>query len=447
MDHDDELAPHALAVVVLYMAQNPQWRLIYSDEDKITATGERYYPSFKRDFDPLLLLGQNYINHFSVVSTELLTAVGGLRSEFDGAQDWDMWLRLTEKVGRAEIGHIPHVLYHWRAGEGSAALSSDGKPMAATAGERAVKEAISRGGYTATVGTTEHPGHLLVNFVPKSTPLVDIVIPTRDGAMLGRCLESLICTTYPNYRVTVIDNGSIKTSTKRTLAKYPGVGVVRDPSPFNYSAMHNRVVPALSGEFLVMLNDDTEVIEPSWLTTMVGLATGYGAGIVGAKLLYPDNTIQHAGVVITPSGARHILSREPSSTGGYRGQAICAQEFSAVTGACLMVRRELYLGLGGMNEELVVAFNDVDLCLRARERGEIVAWHPGVLLYHHESLSRGKEHTPDSFVRGHKESEILKSRHLGIFQRDPYYNTNLTDSDPTYELCWPPRLSPWVLST
>jgi len=443
-DHDDLLPPHGLATLVMYMDLHPEWRFIYTDEDKVDGHNRRFHPNFKPDFDPLLLLGQNYITHLVTMQTSLVKETGWLEPDTDGAQDWDYVLRATELCSRAQVGHVPHVLYHWRAIEGSTALTPSAKPYIGNAGLLTVNRAIERRGLLATAEATKYAGHFKVAYrLPDPAPLVDIVIPTKDGAYLAQCLASLATTRYPNYRVTVIDNNSTKKSTARILARYPDVTVVRDPRPFNFAQLHNSVVPTLQGDYVLLLNDDTEVLEPEWLTAMVALAEGSRAGVVGAKLLYPNDTIQHAGVILTPAGCEHVLLGHHRDTAHYRGQPLNDREFSAVTGACLLIRRAVYEEVGGMAEELAVSFNDIDLCLRVGAAGYAVAYTPYATLRHHESATRGVPQLGFTLRQAHEENDYM-FRHWGnVFEHDPAYNVNLAAGEAAYEMSWPPRLSPW----
>ena len=290
MDHDDTLVPHALLHVVLAIQEHPQATLIYSDEDKINEANEPFTPYFKSDFDPLLLLGQNYVSHLTTIRRDLVAEVGGLRSEFDGSQDWDLVLRVTERVPRSSIIHIPHVLYHWRSHAGSTSLATEAKPWAVDAGRRAVADALERRGVKGEVRRVPGSGFNRVVFaLPENPPLVSVLIPTRDGKYLADCLQSLLDkTTYPNFEVVVIDNGSVKPFTQAMFHVLSDkITVVRDDSPFNYSALHNRAVPSCEGDILLLLNDDTEIIDGDWMTHMVAQLLQPGVGAVGAKLALP----------------------------------------------------------------------------------------------------------------------------------------------------------------
>jgi glycosyltransferase involved in cell wall biosynthesis len=447
MDHDDTLAAWALLHVALAIAAHPGAQLLYSDEDKLSESERLFMPYFKSDFDPLLLLGQNYVCHLTTVRRDLVNRVGGLRSEFDGAQDWDLVLRIAEEVGRGDVVHIPLVLYHWRSHAGSTSKTSEAKPWALDAGRRCVAAALARRGVAADVVEVEGTGFAEVRFhLPDAAPRVSIMIPTRDGRLLERCVDSVLeRTTYPDFEVLIIDNGSEKRSTSQYLARLgERVRVRRDDRPFNYSALHNAAVPETTGDVLVLLNDDTEVLDGVWLEAMVAQLLQPGVGAVGAKLVYPDGRIQHAGVLLGPNAlAGHVGQFQSRHDKGYFGRTALASEFQAVTAACLALRRATWLRHGGMDESLEVAFNDIDLCLRIREAGEQVTYTPRAELVHHESLSRGDDQSGASFVRFMGEVLWMRDRWGLQILHDPYYNPNLARGHRLFELAYPPRVSPW----
>jgi glycosyltransferase involved in cell wall biosynthesis len=447
MDHDDTLVPHALLHVVLAIQEHPQANLIYSDEDKINEANEPFMPYFKSDFDPILLLGQNYVCHLTTVRRDLVNELGGLRSEFDGSQDWDLVLRVSEMVNRNSIIHIPHVLYHWRSHSGSTSQSSEAKPWALDAGRRAVADALSRRGVKAEVRKVGATGFARVVFeLPENPPLVSVLIPTRDGKYLGDCLQSLLeKTTYPNFEVVVIDNGSVKPFTQAMFHVLSDkLRVVRDDSPFNYSALHNRAVPECKGDVLLLLNDDTEIIDGDWMTHMVAQLLQPGVGAVGAKLLYPDGRIQHAGVLLGPQGlAAHVGQFRPAHDTGYFGRTVLASEYQAVTAACLAVHRHIWESVGGLDENLKVAFNDIDFCLRVQASGYKVTYTPLAQLLHYESVSRGSDQSGEKYVRFINEVLTVRDRWGLEIARDPYYNPNLSLNHGLFQLAYPPRTSPW----
>ncbi|MCD9005781.1 glycosyltransferase family 2 protein [Luteimonas sp. XNQY3] len=451
LDHDDELRPHALLRVVEAIVGNPTAKLLYSDEDKIDAAGQRFDPNFKPDWNPDLLRSQNYICHFTVIRTDLVRDVGGFIPGFEGSQDHDLFLRCTESLESREVHHIPEILYHWRAIEGSTALSRDSKDYAGLAGERAVRAHLARTGADADVTLLQH-GHYRVSWaVPTPAPAVSIIVPTRDRvALLRDCVESVLGkSTYPDFEIVVVDNQSSDPETLVYLADLevrPRVRVIRYNAPFNYSAINNYAVAHCSGELVVLLNNDIEVIEPAWLEEMAGFALRPDVGAVGCMLLYPDWRIQHAGVVLGVQGvANHFYQHQRHGVPGHGARALVAQNLSAVTGACLMVRRSLYEEVGGLDEKLAVAFNDVDFCLRVREAGYRNVWTPFALHFHHESASRGVEDSPEKMARFKGEVERMRARWASVLDEDPAYNPNLTLDAVGCGLAFPPRGATSVL--
>jgi len=445
MDHDDLLVEHALALMVSSAEKNPQWWVMYSDEDLVNERGLLSDPYFKGDFDPLLLLGQNYMPHFTMVRRELVNELGGLRPEFDGAQDWDFLLRATERAGRNAVGHVPFVLYHWRSHSGSTRKNANAKPYAKYAGQRAVEEALARRGQVASVENIGEVGYLQVTFsVPVVAPMVTVIIPTRDGELLSTAVNSVLDrTTYDNFEIVVIDNGSVQPEILEYFSSLPEkVRVLRDDSPFNYSALHNRVVPQCRGEILLLLNDDTEVINGNWLCDMVALISQPDVAVVGARLLFPDQRIQHAGVILGPSGlADHVSKFEPGYSTGYYGRVQLVCEYSAVTAACMAIRRSVWEELGGLDESFQVAWNDIDFCLRVRAAGYVIAYAPTALLYHYESLSRGDDGNPEKYGRYSDEVSRLRHRWFPVLMNDPYYSPNHSVTRRAFDLAFPPRVS------
>ncbi len=445
MDHDDVLVSNALALMAMAIDHHPAWQIIYSDEDLANEHGALSVPYFKSDFDPLLLLGQNYMAHLVLARRDLVSELGGLRSDYDGAQDWDFVLRATESVGREGVGHVPFILYHWRSHPQSTRQNADAKPYASSAGHRAVVDALARRGVAARVEPVGVVGWQHVHFeLPAPSPRVSIIVPTRDGSLLPTCINSVLeRTAYENFEIVIIDNGSTSPETADYLASLPErVRVIRDDSPFNYSALHNRAVPSCQGEILVLLNDDTEVINPDWLREMVSLVMQPGVGIVGAKLLYPTHAIQHAGVVLGFAGvADHVGKLAPADSPGYFGRIALPCEYSAVTAACLAIRTSVWHEVGGLDESFQVAWNDIDLCLRVRARGWAVAYSPDAQLFHYESLTRGNDFDPVRLGRYTSEVERMRQRWFATMMNDPYYNPNLSVSTGLYELAHPPRVS------
>lgn len=451
LDHDDELALHALAEIVRALAARPDADFFYSDEDKVDEYGRRYAPYFKPDFLPDLFRGQNYLTHLAVYRTTLLREAGGFRAGFEGSQDWDIALRVSEKTSPDRIVHIPKILYHWRAISGSTALTIDQKNYHATAARRALEEHLARTGRTAALEAV--PGeHWHIRYaLPARPPLVSIIIPTRNGVRhLRRCIESLLTkTTYPNYEIVVVDNGSDDSATLAYFKEIASakVRVLSYPQPFNYSAINNFAVSQVSGEFVALLNDDLEVITPGWLDEMTAHAARLEIGCVGAMLYYPDDTIQHAGTVLGIGGpggvggvAGHAFKKFTRNTEGVFNRARLAQNYSAVTAACLVVRKAIFEEVGGLDEKsLAIAFNDVDFCLKVRATGRWNLWTPFAELYHHESASRGLEDTPAKQTRFRGEIETMLSRWGPLLRHDPAYNPNLTHETEDFTLAWPPR--------
>lgn len=446
LDHDDELHPMALYEIAKGISKNSTWKIIYTDEDKMDVSGTRFDAYFKPDFDPELLLGQNYFCHLTVYSTELIRAVGGFRTGFEGSQDHDLALRAVESLARDEVGHIPHVLYHWRAIENSTAMGADQKPYAVSAGVRAVQEHLQRTGVEGEV-VANAIGHYRVHrHLPSPAPKVSILIPTRDKPELVRMSVGSILsvTDYPDYEIIIIDNQSVEPETIRCFEELtcdPRVKVMPYDKPFNYSALNNAAAEIATGEVIALVNNDVEAIHADWLAEMVSHAIRPEIGVVGAMLYYPDDTIQHGGVVLGIGGiAGHIYHRRPRGDGGYMGRALLSQELSAITAACVVIRKSVFDEVGGLDEEMKVAFNDIDFCLRVRAAGYANLWTPHAELYHHESLSRGYEDTPEKIVRFQQEVAHMQRRWGETLLRDKAYNPNLAlDAEP-FTLAWPPRV-------
>jgi len=434
LDHDDILPEHALHQVAVSINASPHARLFYSDEDKLTPEGQRSAPYFKSDWNPELFLVQNLFSHLGVYETALVRQAGGFRKGFEGSQDHDLALRCIEIAGHDAVHHIPHVLYHWRIVPGSTAGAGTEKPYALTAGIRAVEEHLARAGVRATVGQLASDiGILRVRYAPPSpAALVSIVIPTRDGVdLLRQCIESVFAkSTYPSFEIIVVDNGSVKPETLAyfdTLRARPNVRVVRDDRPFNFSALNNAAVALAQGEFVCLLNNDIEVITPDWLEELVSIAAQPGNGAVGACLWYPNDTLQHGGVVLGLGGiAGHMHYKMRRGTFGYFGRAVAMQNLSVVTAACLVIRKSIYEEVGGLDEQFAVAFNDVDFCIRVREAGYRNVWTPHAELYHHESATRGSDMAPEKFQRFQREVRLMESRWGDALMRDPAYNPNLS---------------------
>lgn len=433
MDHDDELAEKALLRIAEELDRHPDADIIYSDEDKIDLEGRRSEPHFKSDWNPELFFSQNYISHLTVYRAGLVMLAGVFREGFEGSQDYDLTLRCINKTDGPKIRHIPEILYHWRTVPGSAAGDEDAKDYAYTAGVKALEDFFA-GERGVTVNRGPWPGTYRVNYPPPGArPLVSLIIPTHNGCgLLRKCIESITeKTTYENFEVIVVDNRSDDPETLQYFDKMredPRIRLISFDKPFNFSAINNHAVRSANGEILGLVNNDVEVISPEWLQEMVALAVRPGIGAVGAKLLYSDGRLQHAGIIVGLGGvAGHSHKFLPGADPGYFCRTILPQALSAVTGACLVVRKELYLEVGGLDEEnLEVAFNDVDFCLKLRKAGYRNVWTPYALLYHHESVSRGHEDTPEKQARFRKEVLFMKDKWGKNLLRDPYYNPNLT---------------------
>ncbi len=439
LDHDDLLSENALFETARAVRADPELALIYSDEDKVDRRGRRFEPHFKSGYDRELLWAQNYVNHLCVVRTDALRRLGGLRPGFEGSQDHDLLLRLTEGLDASRVRHIPKVLYHWRAAAGSGTFSDRALARAEEARLRALTEIAARKGARAERGPEGF--NRLVRPLPAPPPLVSVIIPTRDRAeLLGVVLDGLFARTdYPALEVIVVDNGSTEPATRDLFARHAGdprLRVLPAPGPFNFSELSNRGAAAARGTILLFLNNDIEVLEPGWLTELVAIASDPEIGAVGAKLLYPDGTIQHGGIVLGIGGiAGHSHLGLPGSAPGYFARMVLSQEVSAVTGACLAMRAAVFSEVRGFDAaHLAVAFNDVDLCLKIRAAGYRIVWTPHARLVHHESKSRGAEDTPEKRARFEAESRVMRERWEPVLRADPYYNPNLSRAAAHYRL-------------
>ena len=417
-DHDDELTPNALFECVKAINEKPQTLVIYTDEDKMSMDGHKFFqPHFKPDYNPDLLCTVNYICHLFVVSRKVIEKVGGLRSEFDGAQDYDFVLRCVEAVKDEEICHIPKILYHWRCHEDSTAENPESKLYAFEAGRRAVQAHYERTGIHAEVFKGEYLGLYRTKFIRDHDPLISIIIPNKDHIDdLKRCMESIEQkSTYKNYEYIIVENNSTDSATfeyyKKLEAENPKVRMVYWDGVFNYSAINNYGASFAKGEYLLLLNNDTEIINPDCLEELLGYCMRKDVGAVGARLYYEDDTIQHAGVVIGFGGiAGHCFVQQKRGTTGYCHRIICAQDYSAVTAACMMVKKSAFDAVGGLSEELAVAFNDIDFCMKLRKAEYLIVYNPYAELYHYESKSRGLEDTPEKVARFNKEIATFEKK-------------------------------------
>ncbi|HIZ59414.1 MAG TPA: glycosyltransferase family 2 protein [Candidatus Dorea faecipullorum] len=438
LDHDDLLTKDALYEVVKALNQQEKPEMLYSDEDKVTTDlTEHFQPYMKPDFNLDLLRSNNYICHFFVAKKSLIEDVGAFRGEFNGAQDYDLILRCSEKA--AGIAHIPRILYHWRVHKASTADNPASKMYAFDAGKSAIEDHLKRCGQDGEVSHAKDLGYYRVKYEVKGSPLVSIIIPNKDEVeSLDKCLQSIEKSTYKNYEIIVVENNSVKDETfayyKKIEAK--GVKVVYWEKGFNYSAINNYGASYAKGDYLLLLNNDVEVITPDWLEEMLGNCQRKEVGIVGVKLYYPDDTVQHAGIIVGIGGvAGNIFVGLPRRYTGYFHKASVQQDLSAVTAACMMVKRSVYEAVKGLDEKLQVAFNDVDFCLRVRKAGYLVVYNPYAELYHYESKTRGPEDTKEKARRFYSELEYMRSHHLDILKSgDPMYNRNLTLTKWDYSL-------------
>jgi GT2 family glycosyltransferase len=433
LDHDDELTPDALLEVVSTL-QHVEADLVYSDEDKLDTHGNRCDAFAKPAWSPDLLLSTMYTCHFSVYRKEIVDRIGGLREGFDGSQDYDLALRFTEQTNR--IVHVPKILYHWRKIEGSAAASYQAKPYAYDAAGKALNEALRRRRIQAEVVPLPTFGFFRIKRQLAKPGRVSIIIPTRDKVdLLRRCIDSIEeRTDYDDYEIIIVDNGSKRSETAEYL-KRCGHRVIRDDNPFNFSGLNNLGAANSEGDYLLLLNNDTEVISTEWLSALLEQAQRPEVGAVGAKLLYPDGSIQHAGVVLGIGGvAAHSHLSCAGDEGGYFNFPNIIRDYSAVTGACLMTRRALFDEMGGLNEvDLAESFNDVDYCLRLRRKGYLIVYTPFSILYHHESASRSK-------VVNDRENTYMLDKWGPEIARDPYYNPSLTRAAEDFSLdCYKPE--------
>lgn len=433
-DHDDTIPPNAFYEVAKAISTHPDCEVIYSDEDKLDMDGKALFdPHFKPDFNGDLLTSVNYICHLFVVKKELLEKVGGFRQEFDGAQDYDFIFRCTEQA--KEIYHIPKVLYHWRCHQNSTASNPESKMYAFEAGARAIMAHYERVGIRAkSVVKGVDYGIYHTVFEIEGEPLISVIIPNKDHSRdLDTCVTSLLTrSSYRNLEFIIVENNSTEPETfayyEKMQREHENFHVVTWKEGFNYSAINNFGASFAKGEYLLLLNNDTELLEPDSIREMLGFGQREDVGIVGARLLYGDDTIQHAGVVVGFGGiAGHTFIGLHKAENSYFHRAMCAQDYSAVTAACLLTRKSVFDAVGGLSPELAVAFNDIDYCMKVRALGKLVVYAPYACLYHYESKSRGLEDTPEKVERFNREVAIFIRKWPDIIKNgDPYYNPNLT---------------------
>lgn len=448
LDQDDTFAENALAFVALEIAEHPEAGLIYSDEDKIDNQGARSNPFFKTDWNPELFLGQNYINHLGVYRTSLLCEIGGFREGFEGSQDYDLALRCVEKLRSEEVRHIPRILYHWRMVEGSLAAVVDAKPYAKEAARRALKEHLERCGIAGKVVPCPEniESHRVIYDLPKSAPLVSVIIPTRDRVeLLRECIRSVReKTDYPRFEIIVVDNDSVEKATHEYLDELKGdkiARVVNERGPFNFSRLINRGATAAKGTVLALLNNDVEADEPGWLREMASHAVRPEVGAVGARLWYPTGRMQHGGVIVGLGGvAGQVYHMIPRGHPGYFNRALLQQNYSCVTAACMVLRKKVFVDLGGFDEvNLAVNFNDVEFCLRLGERGLQIVWTPYANLIHHESASRGHHRTTAEQSLFFREANYVQQEWGPQLLCDPFYSPNFSLNWPGFDFAFPPR--------
>ncbi|HDT7362700.1 TPA: glycosyltransferase family 2 protein, partial [Enterococcus faecium] len=434
LDNDDELPPFALYEVAKVLNVHPELDVIYSDEDKIDADGNRFDPHFKADWSPDTLMGNNYISHLGVYRTSIVKELGGFRKGYEGSQDYDLVLRVTEQIPADHIYHIDRVLYHWRTIPGSTASNGEAKSYIYDSGVKALTDALSRRNIKGSVRPGRISGFYEIAYDVLQEDLVSVIIPTKNGYEdLKTCVDSIIeKTSYSNYEIIIADNGSTDPKMQELFAEYKHQ--LKDrfiveliDIPFNYSRINNLAAEKANGKYFLFLNNDTEVIEPDWMTVMVSYAQFDRIGCVGAKLFYPDDTTQHAGVLLGIGGvAGHALNNYDRTHCGYFGRLVIDVNYLAVTAACMMVKAADFNAVNGFDETLEVAFNDVDLCLKVYELGRYNVYAHQAELYHFESKSRGYEDTPEKQRRFAGEIKKMQDKWPAYIAHDPFYNDNLT---------------------
>jgi O-antigen biosynthesis protein len=455
LDHDDVLAEQALYEVAVELEAHPDADVVYSDSDLIDDSGQRWGPYFKTDWDPDLMLGHNMVSHLGVYRRSLLESLGRLRIGFEGSQDYDLMLRVADAATPSRIRHVPAILYHWRRNSKSPSFSEADLERCVAAARRAIREHLDRSEIRAKVEPAPRAVWCtrIVYAIPDNRPLVSVIVPTRDRPdLLARCVDGILTRTdYEPLELIIVDNDSREPKTHRFLAdlgRDPRVRVLQHPGDFNYAAINNRAVREARGEIVVLLNNDVDVISPLWLEEMVAHALRPEVGAVGAKLFFPDGRVQHAGVVLgVGHGAGHYFHAAPRENVGHFGLLVLTRRVSAVTAACMALRRSVYLEVGGMNEtDFPVAFNDVDLCLRIGELGHAIVWTPYAELYHSESATRDADTDAAGRARLEKDRVSLRQRWGSVLTSDPHYNPNCSLRAAFFEPGFPPRRSkPWLM--
>jgi O-antigen biosynthesis protein len=449
LDHDDELSEDALFWCADEIEKHPDSAIIYSDEDKLDSEG-RCEPLFKPDWNPALVTSQNYLSHFAVYRRSLLERVRGFRAGFEGSQDHDLLLRCAEFAAPNHIRHIPRILYHWRSHPGSTAAELQAKPYALEAGVRAVREHLERRGIAAVVRPLLDQYYQVEYALPSRPPKVAVIIPTALRLEFAeRCITSVLRdTTYPQVEfIVTTDRNQVESAQQKAfleqIAADPRVRLLMyDDRSFNYARTNNRAAAQSAAPILCFLNDDVEVITKDWLEKLVARALLEDVAAVGAMLYYPADKIQHAGVILGMGGvAGHPFLNVPRGKRGYFGRAIVEQDLSCVTAACMAVRRDAFDRVGGFDEGLAIAFNDVDLCIRLRREGKRIVWTPAVEMYHHESASVGQHDAPHRRALFQHEVELMRKKWGETLDSDPFFNPNLSLRSLQYQLAFPPRLS------
>ena len=449
LDHDDLLSEHALYMIAESIQRHPEADVFYSDEDKLDENGKRSDPHFKPDWSPELFYGQNYLNHLTVYKRSAVEKNGGFRLGFEGSQDYDLALRVISATSQPVV-HIPHILYHWRIFKGAGTMSSQNLGKATDAARRALVENFARLGIPVTVKDVAGSFHRVIRPAPVSWPKISVIIPTRDYLdVLEVAVDGLLTKTdYPDLEIVIADNESVRPETLAYLdrLKERGIHIVECKGEFNYSDINNKAVAASTGELVLLLNNDISMLDNGWLKEMAIYFADPEVGIVGAKLLYPDGLLQHAGVTVGLGGvAGHRCVGYPGNELGRFGRLALAQDVSSVTGACLLIRKSVYDDVGGLDAcNLAVAFNDVDLCLRVQEAGYRIIWTPYAVLEHHESKSRGSDMAGEKLARFQKEVSFMRTRWGMRLMADPFFNPNLSLQVTHPSLARPPRAKkPW----
>jgi glycosyltransferase involved in cell wall biosynthesis len=438
LDNDDEFTRGALNSIVKKLNEDPNLDYIFSDEDKLEMDGSRTGPYFKPGINRTLFLANNYQCHLSVIRKSLGDKIGWFRKGFEGSQDYDLFIRVMESTDR--IGHIDEVLYHWRKIPGSTATDYGEKGYANESSIKALTEHIARAGLNGHIQNGLWPGSFRIKYDIPNNPKVSIIIPFKDQpGLLISCVQSILNKThYENYEILLIDNNSEEEETSQALRSLLQNDQIRSytfQSEFNFAAINNFAVEQAEGDYILMLNNDTEVIAHDWVRAMLEQAQLKNVGGVGAKLIYADCTVQHAGVILGVGGmATHAFHGFWEEDNYYFGNMNVIREYAAVSAACLMVAKQDYLAVGGMDEKLAIAYNDVDFCLKLRKIGRVNVYTPYAKLFHFESKSRGYENTPEKRARLQGEALYLLEKWGEDVTKDPYFNSNLSKKSPDFSL-------------